>query len=454
MPELYPHQAAGVSWLAERRRALLLDEQGLGKTITAIVAADLVRAERVLVLSPTVVLWNWAAEFRAWSPDRRVQVIENGKTDIDPAADVVITTHGLLLSGWVYTQLLRASWDLLVVDEVHMFRTRSAQRTKILYGTHGHGRDAAVVAHCARVWALTGTPMPNNAAELWTHLWGLFPERIEGATSGIPRSFHSFRARYCQTRETPWGTKVIGNRNLEELREKIDGVTLRRLKADCLQDLPAIRYESVVLNSTASSWGLVADIEDKLRADILAAVENELDPNATAAQSFAALKGQTEFARWRHLCGLAKVAPAAELLAMELEHRGLEKVVVFAHHSLVLAELEKALAEYQPVRITGAVPAKQRRGLVEKFQNDPEVRVALCQIVAGGVGITLTAASDVVFVELSFVPGENAQAADRCHRIGQVERVRVRFVALAGTVDEHVVAALKIKTKMIREVIQ
>ena len=166
------------------------------------------------------------------------------------------------------------------------------------------------------------------------------------------------------------------------------------------------------------------------------------------------MRQTSAMAKFRRLCGLAKIAPIVELLKSELEFGALDKVVVFAHHIDVVRGIAQGLSEFDPLMITGATPPPERTLRVNLFQNDPHKRVMVCNIVAGGTGITLTASSDVVFAEMSYVPGENAQAADRCHRIGQDARVRVRCVALAHTVDEDVVEILKTKTRMIREVLE
>ena len=438
---LYPHQSAAVSWLINRPRALLFDEQGLGKTITAIAAADAVGAKKVLVVCPTVVLWNWRREFETWSPTRRIQVIDSGPTTFDDSADVVIVTHGLLIRPYIHAQIVARWWDQTILDEGHMFRNPDAKRVRAFYGRHGR-HDETVVSASGSVVILTGTPMPNNASELWTHLHGLFPDSIKGKDSK-PMSFAAFRSHYCLSRPTPYGLKITGNRNIHELRLMLTPVALRRLKKDVL-DLPAIRFETITLRPKQVPWEI---------AELATEVGALLDDGATADEGFAALRASTEFARFRRLCGMAKTDPVIDLLRAELAFGALTKVVVFAHHVAVVDGIAHGLAEYNPVVITGATPPATRATLVDEFQNDPDIRVAVLNIVAGGTGITLTAAADVVFAEMSFVPGENAQAADRCHRIGQTERVRVRCVALAGTIDENIVEVLRTKTKMIREVI-
>ena len=172
-----------------------------------------------------------------------------------------------------------------------------------------------------------------------------------------------------------------------------------------------------------------------------------------ASGFFNAVKDGEDFTKFRRLCGMAKAKPVADLLYQELEDGGLDKVVIFAHHKDVVDLIARDLERFGVRTITGATPAKDRAAYVDHFQTDPSVRVIVANIVAGGVGITLTAAADVVFAEQSWTPGDNAQAADRCHRIGQTRRVRVRFMALAGTIDEAITQSLRQKIRMIREVL-
>jgi SNF2 family DNA or RNA helicase len=274
--------------------------------------------------------------------------------------------------------------------------------------------------------------MPNHSAELWPMLRSLWPERC-------PYSFEQFREKFCELRwddyRKDW--KVIGNKNVDELRAMMKGTFLRRLKKDHL-DLPPIRWETMVLQPTEMPARLLeisAELEDMPVEDVLHA-----------------LSMHTSFAEWRHLCGQAKIEPAGELLEMELLG-GMPKVLIAAHHLAVLDGLQTRLAQFNPVRFSGEVSAKQRQGNVDQFQSDPACRVALCQIQAGGVGITLTAAAEVVFVEQSFVPGDNAQLADRVHRIGQNQQVRARFLALTNSVDAVVAEALARKSAAISEVL-
>jgi SWI/SNF-related matrix-associated actin-dependent regulator 1 of chromatin subfamily A len=437
---LYRHQRDGAEWLASTPRAALLDDPGLGKTITAIVAADRARAHRMLVIAPTCVVWNWRREIEKWSPHRRVQVVTTGRTKLDPAADTIVTTHGLTLNGDLRGRLTARGFDVCVLDESHFFRGAAAKRA-----AHFYGRDyvLGLASACERVWCLTGTPMPNDASDLWTMCHGLWPDVFAAG-------FHGFRGHYCKTTWSPWGdnVKVVGNRNVDELRAKLRGKVLRRRKEDAL-DLPPVRYETVTLRPEVMPQELKL-VAGELDAGTVALL-NSAD---TAEDAFDLLGGSKVFAAFRRLCGLAKAEAAGELLSMELASGALPKVVVMAHHSDVVAALAHTLRAYGVRTITGATPAKTREEAVQAFQTDPSVRVIVCNIIAGGTGATLTAASELVFVEMSFVPGENAQAADRIRRIGQDSPCRVRFIALDGTLDEPLVGVLQRKSAMIREVLE
>jgi SWI/SNF-related matrix-associated actin-dependent regulator 1 of chromatin subfamily A len=438
--KLYPHQETGVEWLRDRKSALLADEQGLGKTITALVAAK--GAAKILVVCPTVVLWNWKAEAEKWAGCASVQVIAEGKTELDPLADVAVVTHGLLLRPWVLSQLAAEEWGVMIVDEAHAFKSPGAKRTSALY--------RALAPRAEKVWLLTGTPCPNNVGELWTHLKGLSPERLLSPKDKKPMSETVFVDRFCNWRETQYGRKITSNRkdNLPELKERLDGFILRRLKKDVLPDLPSIRFETVHLRPLKLDNALKA-----VEADVAPRLREALSGAKDATGVFDTLKDGEDFTKFRRLCGLAKVDPVIELLYSELVDGGLEKVVVFAHHKEVVERIRASLLRFGALAITGATPATKRAERVRRFQTDPSVRVMVANIVAGGVGVTLTAASDVVFAEQSWTPGDNAQAADRCHRIGQTRRVRVRFMTLADTIDEVITQSLRQKIRMIREVL-
>lgn len=459
MPELYPHQITGAEWLRVRSRCGLFDEQGLGKTYTAIRGAQLRGCRKLLVVSPSIVLWNWRREIEALAPEWSVQVIDGEGVLVDPFVSAVVISHGLIRRDALHKQLLQQGpWDQLIVDEAHAFKSEKVQRTQRLYQFGDNGRKALTDV-CGDVWPMTGTPMPNDASELWTHLRALAPELISGA-HGRPMTSAEFMGRFCVTRWNRYREVVVANKNLDELRAMVKSFALRRLKKDHLPDLPPIRFELLTLTPTVLPWELRA-LDDLIRPSVLAATEKALaesvvataDGEADAGMAFAALGRHVDFSRFRAICGAAKVDPCVDLLTEELRSGQLEKVFVIAHHLEVIRRLAQGLSTFGVLQITGEVGSKERTERIEQFQTDPKYRVMVGQITACGTGATLTAAREGFMVEMSTVPGINSQAVDRLHRIGQKERVRIRCVALANTSDEAITRLLRNKTRMIRELL-
>jgi len=425
---LYPHQREAIKWLLQHPRGGLFDDQGLGKTISALVAADIV-GERILIVCPSVVAYNWAAECLEWT-GRNAAVLSHGRATVPPGACVVVTTHGLLLREHIKAEIECFAPDVVIGDEVHMLRGRDSKKAAAFWGE--------LVPPAAYVWALTGTPQPAWPIDLWMMLSHMWPQQF-------PESWAEFRDKYCLLAPSDYsdGWRPIGGRNLAELRQRVDGKFLRRLKSQVL-DLPPLRHERVTLQADLPQEML--DLDGVLSEEAVEAVMNATSPEA----AFAALLQDTDLASYRRRCGEAKAPLVAELLDLELREDRACKRVVFCHHKSVASTLAHKLAHYRPVLITGEVPAKQRTDRVALFQANPSVRVAVCQIVAGGTGITLTAADDLVFAEVSFLPGENAQARDRVYRIGQTKPCRVRFVELFGTADAILTRVLRRKTAAIR----
>jgi len=178
-----------------------------------------------------------------------------------------------------------------------------------------------------------------------------------------------------------------------------------------------------------------------------AAVQALWDVGVDAKGRLAALEGLAgSTATLRRYTAMSKVGAVAKMLDQELIERQYDKVVVFAIHKDPIDTLREALKRHGAVALYGGTPPTKRQRNIDKFQNDPKCRVFIGQVTAAGTLITLTAANQVVFLESSWVPADNAQAAMRCHRIGQTRPVFVRVIGLAGSIDEQVQATLRRKT--------
>ena len=393
---LFPYQETGARWLAARRFAYLADEMGLGKTPQAICAADLAGARAVSVVCPASVKANWEREIERWSL---------GLWDYDVRSYDNAVRHGLPRA------------DTYIIDEAHYLKTPGAARTKTLLGAGSRLRDGR------RIWALSGTPAPNHLGEMWTWL------RLFGATELAHRKFLEAHVNF---RDTPYGPKVFGNKRgaAEKLAADLAPWFLRRRKAEVLSDLPPIRWGDISLAPSVSDRLPAVDISLTMGDDLPAEDEH--------------------IARLRNQTGELKAAPLAAFLAEELQATG-EKIVVFAWHRSVMDAIEQGLAKFGVARIDGSTPSAQRQGIVDRFQAENGCRVFLGQITAAGAGITLTAASNLIFAEMSWTPGDNAQAAMRVHRIGQDRPVLIRTATLRGSIDEAVNAVLARKTRALNE---
>lgn len=413
MPVAMPYQLAGAEFLAARTAALLADEPGLGKSAQAIIAADTAGAGRVLVICPASVVENWRREIEMWS----LGLFDFEVLSFDRASQA---TPG---------------FDTLIIDEAHYAKTPTAKRTQTLYGPKWD-RVGGLAEQAQRVYLLSGTPMPNNPSELWTHLRALHADAIP-AKSGKPRTFAQFVGKFCHTRDNGFGMQIVGGKNHDQLRAALDGFMLRRTKAEVMSEMPALRYAELAVPGR---------IDPKALGDEAVIVRKALEEHGVDGLKMVAGHVTT----LRRLTGAAKVAGVAAWVRDWLANGG-GKIVLFAQHRDVLDGLQ---AELKPVcalaRVDGSTTDRQRQ--VDEFQRS-DARVFLGQLQAAGTGITLTAASDLVFVESSWVPAENEQAAQRIHRIGQDAACLVRLATLAGSIDEAVQRAIARKMNDIVRVI-
>lgn len=169
-------------------------------------------------------------------------------------------------------------------------------------------------------------------------------------------------------------------------------------------------------------------------------------------ESLAAMAGSVS--TLRKYTGLQKVVPCSELVIEELESGAYGKIVIFAVHKLVIEQLSERLKKFNPLMLYGKTSDAARNENIRLFQTNPNHRVLVANILSAGTAITLTAAHHVLFVEQDWVPANNSQAAQRCHRIGQTETVSVRFAAIQNGVDERLTAILKRKSEEIEMIFE
>ncbi|HKG91670.1 MAG TPA: DEAD/DEAH box helicase [Gemmatimonadaceae bacterium] len=430
---LFPHQVEGVAFLLGRRRAILADDMGLGKTRQSIVAiTEAAPTGPWLVVCPASVKRNWAREILAARPDDAVHVC--GPAD---PPDVGYT-------GWVvinYDILARVDalledlpWTGIVFDEAHYLKNHTSQRSKL-------ARELVAAAPDAVLHALTGTPLTNRPRDLFPLL------QLVGHPMG--KSFLSFAKRYCDAQHNGFGWVTDGASNLDELRVQLHGVMLRRTKDEVLDLPPKLRSWLPVTVPADTGRKETRRVIETLIAGTLGRARGAVKAGRAPGQDRVRLLADLTKARLQ--IAKAKAGTTIEFVEGVLAQG--EKAIVFSAFDEPVQRIAAHFGD-AAVKLTGATPAARRQQLVDAFQSDPSVRVFVANIVAGGIGLNLTAARQVVFNDLDWVPANHWQAEDRAYRIGQSGTVNVTYFSAEGTVDEFVSRALAVKSRLIEAVVE
>lgn len=431
---LFPYQEEGAAYLSLKERAGLFDEMGVGKSAQAVRALDDVGATRIIVVCPAAVREVWVGEFKKFSRTRRRIIKGRNISDLGVwlkgRADVLLLSYEMA-AKWA-PKIEGDLFDVLIFDEAHYLKNPTAARTRAMLGTHCDGLRG-LARWAAHVWFLTGTPIPNDPVDIWPWM------RFVGATTlGIG----PFTSRYFKSamgafsaRQTP-RDDMVG-----ELRQSVEQHSLRRTKAQAGLQLPPVWLTTQTVDGDTAEINALLKEWPGLSDSIIAALE-------MGGLSF--LDAQ-HIATLRRLVGEAKAPAFVKLMEEELDH-GLEKVVIMGVHKRALSLVAQGLERFGVVMIDGSVKEADRIHAVQSFQNDPATRVFVGNVRAAGTGLTLTAAADIVMLESSWSPADNAQALMRVHRVGQEKQVRARFISLANSIDDVVTETVARKTAAIAKI--
>jgi hypothetical protein len=427
----YPFQVEGVAFLCQREKALLADDQGTGKTVQALLA--LPDNAAVLCVVPASVKRNWANETKVWRPDLTPVVLKGSKTFRFPAAGEVVITNPESLPKWMLDhdgakKYPKPSWTdenakaargvYFIADEAHMYKGHKSQRSK---------KITALSTYCATAWALTGTPLLGKPFDLWGVLsafglnWDVF-----GSWSRFMSLFGGSKGRWGYT----WGATS------PEVAERMRRVMLRRTKAEVLPDLPSKVHQRVVVDVGSA----------KLRRAMDAIYEAE-GPDGESIKG-GRLPAFEEMAGIRAELAKDRVSALLDMVA-SYEDSGTPLVVFSAHKAPVCEVCKRDGWE----AITGETPHETRAQIVADFQAGKLHGVALT-IAAGGVGLTLTRASTMVFCDRDWTPALNIQAEDRIHRIGQTESCHYVVLTSDHPLDLRVESVLDEKMARVRLAIE
>ncbi|KAG1680929.1 hypothetical protein FOA52_009888 [Chlamydomonas sp. UWO 241] len=478
---LFEFQREGVQFIVRAGgRALLADEPGLGKTMQAVCAAACFPdAWPLLVICPSSMRWVWAAAVNDWLPEGllpepgSVWVLSSGKDISKALANPVphcVRAHVCITSYDLVQKLppdLLDRYQIVVCDEAHMLKSRETKRTRFISAVVRKAKHAVLLTgtpllakpidvfeqKAKHAMLLTGTPLLAKAIDVF--------EQVDMLRPGLLGTYWAFGNRYCVT---PWfrnralkypGQEFSGSNNLDELSHVLcSSVLLRRTKAQVAQQLPEKVRTRIVIDvvdqhhqrDLRMAQGRMASVDARKAGGELVP-ENEV--KQVIMEYYRATGPGKVSQGWEFARGLLGPHPSATGVAAEGGGKS-NKMLLFCHHQNVMDALEAKLkAEHWGfVRIDGSVSDVKRQQAVSSFQSDPSIQVALLSIAAAGVGLTLTAASVAVFMELVWSPSLLLQAEDRLHRIGQTaSSVQIYYLHGRGTADDLVWPTVNKKLK-------
>jgi len=423
--KLMPYQKAGVQYAKNRRRCFIADEMGLGKTLQAIVAVEEMHRSApiypVAVVCPANLTLNWAKEYAKWLPERRVGVVSGRKQFPEHGTYDVLVVGYPNLAAW---QAQLTGYGGYVFDESHYLKTYGTQRTKAAIKiVRRASKDAPVLL-------LTGTPVASRPAEYVAQLDLLGQLDSFGGRWGFYR-------RYCDAHRDKFGQwRLDGHSNLEELNSTLRSTCyIRRTKEQVLTELPPIFESTMYFEGSECA----KRDYDAAEADLGAWLEQNGRTNNAPEQI-------ARISVLRRLAAEAKLPGVFELID-EMVGSG-RKVVVAAHHR----DIVNAIAtRYGGLKIQGGMSVVEVEDAKRRFQENPvedSPAVAL-SIEASKTGHTLTAAQDIVFVELPWTPADVQQTYSRLHRIGQIGSVRVTYALMADSIDEDIHRAISRKEQVV-----
>lgn len=430
---LMPYQQAGVERLMGCRCLLLGDEMGLGKTAQALTAAHRLGLEAVLVVCPTSSTETWLSESQRWIGRLPLHVQRSVRLAKAPSKVWAVVNWSNLSA---VLENSNRHWDCLILDEAHFAKSPRASRTRkaLGYWDSTGRRHFGLADRADRLWALSGTPMPNRPIELQPLLacMGLFAQTNDLCL--FARSYYRFALKFCNlhTKEvySPTGRRVVnvdkGASNVALLRKGLEGLMLVRRKADVMQDLPEVRRQIIAVKVS----GVPAP------------------PEAWPPQKCLEYAGRgkcpdlAEISSYRLELGTLKAEIVANHVAGSIGEGG---CVVFVHHKEVARLVADELGRYGVTSLTvdGDMPAAERQRQVDRFAAG-SADVFIGTLGSCGTGLNgLQRRTDwMVVAEPDWSPGLLRQAEGRLHRIGQAGSVLAQYVVAVGDLDSYVLASL------------
>jgi len=430
----FEHQIEGFKFGLKYDRFLLGDEQGLGKTkqvIDIAVAKKLIRGYKhcLIICGVNGLKWNWKSEISTHSDEKAhilgAKINSKGKEVVGSSKDKLADLNNLPDSYFIITNIesLRdtdilnkikeltqtGQIEMVVIDEIHKCKNPASQQGKAILQIKAETKIA-----------MTGTPLMNSPLDLFIVLKWLEFEK---------HSFYQFKKHYC-VMGGYGGYEVVGYRNLGELQSNLESLMLRRLKKDAL-DLPDKLYSIEYVEMSAKQTKIYNEIKQEIKQQI-----DKIKISNNPLAQLIRLRQATGFTGIlsSQIKESAKLDRLEEIVE-ELVDNG-EKAIIFSNWTEMTNITYERLKRFNPAIITGET--KDRKEQQEKFMRDPDCKIIIGTIGAMGTGLTLTAASTVIFLDSPWNRANKEQAEDRAHRIGTKSNINIITLVCKDTIDERI----------------
>ena len=435
---LRPYQEVGLKWLwtniSKGFGVCMADDMGLGKTIQVIslilkLKEDNKLKKPVLVICPTTLMGNWMKEFQLFAPNIDAVIYHGSDRELEVNHDVILTTYAIMRID--VEELKKHNWGMVIVDEAQNIKNPDTAQTL-----------AIKMLKADMKIAMTGTPVENRLTELWSI--------FDFINKGYLGTLREFQKSYAIPIE-----RFKENSRAGKLRMSISPFVLRRLKTDknVISDLP----EKMVLNEYCYLSKVQAVLYEKTLDEMMTKISGFTGVNrrGNIFKLITALKQicnhPYQFLKsgemGRELSG--KMEKCLDLVQNILD-RG-EKTLIFTQYKEMGDILCKVISQEcntEPLFFHGSLTVPQREELIERFQNDEDAKIMILSLKAGGTGLNLTSATNVIHYDLWWNPAVEDQATDRTYRIGQDKNVMVHRMITLGTFEEKIDEMLKSKKEL------
>ena len=431
--ELLPYQLDGIAFAAGAGRAVLADDMGLGKTIQGIGVAELLSrhapVSKVLVICPASLKSQWRIEIERFS-HRSCQLVLGSAKDrpaqYDGDSFFTVCNYEQVLRDFLSIE--RVKWDLIILDEAQRIKNWEAKTSQVI---------KALKSPFALV--LSGTPLENRLDELFSVVEFIDDRRLGPA-------FRFFNRHKVVDEKG----KLLGYKNLDELRAKLEPLLLRRTRKGVIKQLPARTTQVLRIPPTEEQLDLQKGHRQIIQTIINKKYLTEMDLlRLQKALLMCRMCANSTFLVDKQAPGYSSKLAELDQLMDQLMAEEDRKIVLFSEWTTMLNLIEPLLEKKKLnyVRLDGSVPQKKRQGLIHQFQKDPDCKLFITTN-AGATGLNLQAADTVINVDLPWNPAVLEQRISRAHRMGQKRPVQVFLLVTKDTLEENLLATLSAKHEL------